>query len=63
MEPNKVNPSNANEILHTDDQIKLTPEQIAKAVAHHNKRHSEEPEQNAQGKGQQVKKQGANRPK
>jgi len=63
MEPNNANPSNPNEILHTDDQIKLTPEQVAKAVAHHNKRHSEDPGQNVQSKGQPGKKQGANKPK
>ncbi|MGA8089070.1 MAG: hypothetical protein WCA10_17475 [Terracidiphilus sp.] len=63
MEPSKESPLNANEILHSEDPIKLTSEQIAKAVAHHNKRHSEVPGQNEQGKGQQVKKQGANRPK
>jgi len=62
MEPNKANPSNANEILHSEDQIKLTSVQIAKAVAHHNKRHSEDRIE-TQPKGMLGKKQGSDRPK
>ncbi len=63
MEPNTTSPSNANEILHSGDQAKLTSVEIAKAVAHHNKRHSEDHIQNAQPKGMMSKKQGSDRPK
>ena len=30
------------DVLHNEDHSKLTQEEIAKAVAHHNKRHKEE---------------------
>jgi hypothetical protein len=32
--------NNPNEVLHSDNQSKLSAEQIAKAVARHNKNHS-----------------------
>jgi hypothetical protein len=63
MEPNKTSPSNSNEILHSGDQTKLTSTEIAKAVAHHNKRHSEDHIQSAQSKGMLSKKQSSDRPK
>ena len=37
----------ANEVLHSDHQSKLTPEEIAKALAHHKKHHSGEQQQTA----------------
>lgn len=37
----------AKDVLHNEDHSKLTQEEIAKAVAHHNKRHHPEPEQKA----------------
>ena len=44
----------AKDVLHNEDHSKLTQEEIAKAVAHHKKRHEAEPEQKVQqGKKQQ----------
>jgi len=39
MEPTKTDPAIANDVLHLGGS-KLTPEEIAKAMAHHKKRHS-----------------------
>ena len=38
MEPTKPDPAVANDVLHLGGS-KLTPEEIAKAMAHHSKRH------------------------
>jgi hypothetical protein len=40
MEQNQPKSSVASDVLHFENQSKLTPEQIAKAVAHHKKGHS-----------------------
>ena len=63
MEQSKSEPSIANDVLHNEDHSKLTQEEIAKAVAHHNKRHKEDHGQNAQTKGAQNKKEGSDTPK
>jgi hypothetical protein len=63
MEQSKTDMSIANDVLHNDEHSKLTQEEIAKARAHHNKKHREDHGQNAQDKGAQGKKQGADRPK
>jgi len=45
--PNEVRPidqlpkSATNDVLHIPPERKMTPEEIAKAVAHHNKHHKE----------------------
>ena len=62
MEQSKSDSSIANDALHSDNHSKLTPEEIAKAVAHHQKHHPEEQQQNS-GKGGQGKKQGAGKQK
>ena len=36
-----------NDVLHSDNPTKLTPEEIAKAVAHHNRHHSKDDAANA----------------
>lgn len=47
MEPTKNDPTIANDVLHLGGS-KLTPEEIAKAMAHHNKRHhGDQPQQAA----------------
>jgi hypothetical protein len=38
------------EVLHSQNPSKLTAEEIAKAVAHHNKHHSKGKAENAQAK-------------
>ena len=62
MEQSKSDSSIANDVLHSDNHSKLTPEEIAKAVAHHQKHHPEENQQNS-GKGGQGKKPGAGKQK
>ena len=63
METKKPDPAIERDVLHNEDHSKLTPEEVAKAIAHHNKRHEGVASQNAQKKGQPGKKQGADRPK
>jgi hypothetical protein len=47
MESTKPDPAVANDVLHLGGS-KLTPEEIAKAMAHHNKRHhGDQPQQAA----------------
>lgn len=48
MEQTKTDPSIANDVLHNDEHSKLSQEEIAKALAHHNKRHKDGHEQSAQ---------------
>lgn len=55
MEQPKTDSAIANDVLHNPDHSRLTQEEIAKALAHHNKRHKEEPQQNASPKGQSGK--------
>ncbi len=63
MEQNKTDSSIANDVLHSDNPSKLTPEEIAKAVAHHNRHHGGEDQQNSPAKGEQAKKQNTAKPK
>ena len=42
MEQNQSNTAVANDVLHNDHPTKLSAEEIAKALAHHNKRHAED---------------------
>lgn len=63
MEPNISDAEIAKDVLHNEDHSKLTQEEIAKAVAHHNRNHKEGAQQNGQAKNQPGKKQGAGRPK
>ena len=41
MESPVSNPVIENDVLHIESQTRLTPEEIAKAVAHHNRHHHE----------------------
>jgi hypothetical protein len=41
MEKNQSSPSIADDVLRNPEHSKLTPEEIAKAVAHHKKHHPE----------------------
>ena len=50
MEPTKTDNSIANDVLHLGSQTKLTPEEIAKAIAHHNRHHSGDQPQQAAAK-------------
>lgn len=61
MEQRNTDVSIANDVLHNEDHSKLTQEEIAKALAHHNKRHKEDHAQSANG--QRDKKPAANKPK
>ena len=46
----------ANDVLQSDHHVHMTDEEIAKARAHHAKRHSGENPQNAAGSGKDKKK-------
>jgi hypothetical protein len=61
MEENKSDAAIKDDVLHSDAHSKLTPEEIAKAVAHHNKHHRGK--ENAPKKGAPAKKQGGDKPK
>jgi hypothetical protein len=64
MEQSKSDADIASDVLHSsEDHARLTAEEIAKAVAHHNKRHQSEHNQNASMKNQPGKKQGGEKPK
>jgi hypothetical protein len=58
MEESKSDTAIKNDVLHSDNPTKLTPEEIAKAVAHHNRHHPKEHKENAPMKGDRGKKQG-----
>ena len=45
-----------NDVLQSDHHVQMSAEEIAKARAHHNKRHSGENPQNGPGKAAQGKK-------
>jgi hypothetical protein len=47
METAKSDTSIVNDVLHLGSQSKLTPEQIAKAVAHHDRHHASSPREAA----------------
>jgi hypothetical protein len=48
MDTTKTDPAIASDVLHLGSQSKLSPEEIAKALAHHNRHHSgTQPEQAA----------------
>jgi hypothetical protein len=49
MEPTKTDPAVANDVLHLGGS-KLTPEEIAKALAHHKRHHSGDQPQQAAAK-------------
>lgn len=46
MEKNQSSPSIADDVLRNPDHSRLTPEEIAKAIAHHKKNHPEGNQQN-----------------
>jgi len=45
MEPTGSAKSISEDVLHFENQTKLTPEEIAKAVAHHNRHHGDKPQE------------------
>jgi len=47
MQENISNSAIKNDVLHSEDHYKLTPEEIAKAVAHHNRHHKGDQKQDA----------------
>jgi hypothetical protein len=49
METNKPEPAISNDVLHLGGS-KLTPEEVAKALAHHNRHHSGDQPQQAAAK-------------
>ena len=63
MDQNPTSSSIKDDVLNFENHSKLTPEEIAKAIAHHNRHHPQGGQQNAPAKGAQGKKQGATKPK
>lgn len=55
MEQPGTDPSIENDVLHNPDHSRLTQEEIAKALAHHNKKHHPEQEKKAQEGKKQAK--------
>jgi hypothetical protein len=51
-----TNTSPVTEVLHSENHSKLSAEEIAKAVAHHNKHHSTTKAENVAPKGKKAKK-------
>ena len=45
MEPRISDAEIAKDVLHNEDHSRLTQEEIAKALAHHKKKHHAEPQQ------------------
>lgn len=56
MEKTEPNTPENDEILHTGTQTKLTPEEIAKAVAHHDRHHHGDQPKQAAAKVEAAKK-------
>ncbi len=50
MEPTKSTTSVASDVLHFENQSKLSAEEIAKAVAHHKRHHGGNQPKNVPGK-------------
>jgi hypothetical protein len=50
METNKTDPAIENDVLHLGSGSKLSPEEIAKALAHHKRHHGGDQPQQAAGK-------------
>jgi hypothetical protein len=56
MEPTKSITAPASDVLHIEAQSKLTPAEVAKALAHHNRHHHGDQLANAQAKSAPGKK-------
>ena len=52
MEPNISDAEIKKDVLHNDDHSRLTQEEIAKALAHHKKKHQAEEQKASPGKKQ-----------
>jgi hypothetical protein len=61
MEENKSDSAIKNDVLRSEDHSRLTPEEIAKAVAHHNRHHKGDHKENAPKKGDSGKKEIGNK--
>jgi hypothetical protein len=57
MEESKSDANIKNDVLHSDNHSRLTPEEIAKAVAHHNRHHKGDNKENAPKKSGSTKQQ------
>ncbi len=50
MEKSQPDPAIESDVLHIESKSKLSPEEIAKAIAHHNRHHSPDQPQQAAAK-------------
>jgi len=55
MEENISDSAIKNDVLHSENHHKLTPEEVAKAVAHHNRHHKGDQNQSAPKKVEPMK--------
>lgn len=62
METNKSDNSIVNDVLHLGSPTKLSPEEIAKAIAHHKRHHSGDQPQQAAAKAAGGKKSAGRKP-
>lgn len=62
MDQKQSAPSAQNDVLQSTEHSKLTPEEIAKAIAHHNKHHPQNKVE-ASGQGGAGKRQGSKKNK
>jgi len=56
MDKTTTSTTSETDVLHFENQSKLSAAEIAKAVAHHNHHHPEKPQQDASPKPKAVKK-------
>jgi len=57
MQENISDSTTKSDVLHSENHYKLTPEEVAKAVAHHNRHHKGDQKQNAPKKAVPMKQQ------
>jgi len=57
MQENISDSAIKNDVLHPENHQKLTPEEIAKAIAHHNRHHKGDQKQDASKKAGPMKQQ------
>jgi hypothetical protein len=57
MEQNKSESAIASDVLHSENHSRLTPEEIAKAVAHHNRHHKGDHKENVPKAAEPMKQQ------
>ena len=55
MNKSETNASVANDVLQSDHHVQMSEEEIAKAKAHHDKRHGDHPQKDSGNSGAKMK--------